>query len=236
MRTKKLISLWAVLLLTFGACSSGGSGGGGTKSSSRNAKYGLRVLHAALDAAPLSIISSAKPGENLGTVKFGRESYYLGLSTGAQTLSLLKGFNASIELASQAINVDKKLKQTLLYYGNNTNLGIRTALISDEIPEVEKGFAALRFIHALSGAQAINFGQVDSLNGSYLELGSNLEFGRASSYFNVAVGPQIIRVSRTVDGQEVVSSVKLFEDRQVYTILVLGEVDYLVLAQQYQDL
>lgn len=236
MSIKNIKILIIVLIATLTACSGGGGGGGGSSnSSSRNAKYGLRVLHAALDAAPLNVYSSLKPGQSLATVRFGLDSFYLGLPTGDQILSLFKGDNASAELLTQAVSINKDLKQTLLYYGNNAGLGIHSALLTDQVPMLEQGLSALRFIHACAGAQSLRFGVNDTVSAAFNELGADLQYGSASQYFNITSGILQLRAFRQADSKEIVSSAKALESGKAYTIVIMGQVDYLVLAQDYLD-
>lgn len=214
----------AVLLLS----SCGGGGGGGSEGSDVVPRTGVRVLHGALDASPLDINSnlSARSAEGYS---FASASQFLSLETGFDVFSLTRSriggpliFNLNREIVSGD-------RLAVLVFGNNENLGLRANIIESSIPELEEGFSAVRIIHSLVGAADIT-GVVESA-GSF----PDTTFGEASNYIVVPSGDIVANVSRVVDRRLIFSGAFTLSQRKAYTILVTGEVDFLVLAPLYPD-
>ncbi len=219
-----LLSLMAGLLV---ACGGGGGGGGGGAGS--NAKSGVRLIHASLDVSPVTLKSAADTEFDSGTSRFAQPAYYRKLAEGADVLSVVRAYAPTLDaLGSVTLTGDGQKKETVLFYGDLVALGLRTAVIEDQIPDFSKERAVIRVLHALGGALSIKaeIQGAGSLTASY---------GDGSEYIEASAGPIGISVSRVADSRIIFSGSRMLEAGKAHTLLLAGEVDYLVVAPIYID-
>ena len=218
-----------VIALLLAACAGGGGSSGGSSSdgSGSNAKYGVRLLNASLDLAPLGMQSGANPAL-YGKAAFARPSYYEALPEGDQVVSVVKANAVGSVVLQQPVTVSKERKIDLLVYGDRGELGIHAGVISSERPELSGAEAGVRFIHALNGAASLGvaFGAGASFN---------LEYGTASEYQVVPAGSVTYSATRSVDGRLVASSSVELQSGRFYTVLLCGEVGYFEVHPLYTD-
>ncbi|MCB0338603.1 MAG: DUF4397 domain-containing protein [Bdellovibrionales bacterium] len=201
-----------------------GCGGGGGGSSS-----GIRVLHGSIDAAPYDLYSSSSDAL-LVRARFASPTEYVNLVEEPQVVSLFQAFSKQGALLSQNVEISGGTKLSLLVFGDGQQIGRSAKIFVDAVPEeITAGRAAVRVIHALNGAGAVN---VRVGNES---VSSGLVFGAASAYQEVAAGNATVRVERTVDFQPAASVNVTLEEGKPYTLFVTGEVDFLTLVRLLVD-
>jgi hypothetical protein len=218
--TVRLAAVLAGALL-LSACGGGGGGGGASEDSSSST--GVRVLHAAIDAAPVDVIVTGNPVPVARRAVFALDNKYHALPSGPLNLQLTRTATPGTIIDSFAVTADSQSKFSILLYGDNSTFGLRTALLTDETP-AESSSAHIRVVDGVTGAAAI------SVNISSPRGGENVEvaFGQASEYVAVPLGPITIRAARTADGRTISSRSVTLESSKAYTYLVAGEVDYFV--------
>ncbi len=217
--TVRLAAVLAGALL-LSACSGGGDGGASEDSSSAT---GVRVLHAAIDAAPVDVIVTGSPAPVARRAVFALDNKYHALPSGSLNLQLTRTATPGTVINSFAVTADSQSKFSILLYGDNSTFGLRTALLTDE-PPAEASSAHIRVVDGVTGAAAI------AVNVSSAGESENVEvaFGQASEYVAVPPGPVTIRAARAADGRTISSSSVTLEPGRAYTHLVAGEIDYFV--------
>lgn len=229
MRRSKMFTQLKVLLafslLGALACSGGGESSGGGKSG--KVSTGARVIHGAIDAPSISLKTSVKAGEVLGLTQFALEAPYVDLPRGAQVLELTVG-DGNDENFRYSVDVKKNERRTYVLYGTREVFGVHVSEFIDAPPKLAAGSAAVRIVHALAGASQITVTAGDTAL-------PPVSFSGASEYVTVPAGTLAIRAERTSDQRTVLSVVKDLQDRHAYTVVVTGEVGYLVLSPSYED-
>lgn len=224
----KVNFLVCILVLTLSACGGGGGGGGGGGSKG-SAATGVRILHGAVDVAPLDILTSVKVGEVVTSAYFAESSLFGELPQGEQVLSLtLHNTPADIH-GTVNLNVEKNGHYSVLHYGNELQLGLRTALIDDNPGEIPDGKAAVKVVHALVGASGLNasFSDGQSANG--------IDFGTASPYVYLPAGITTVSIKRASDSLGVGAVSATLSAGQAYTVFMSGEIEYFIAARILED-
>jgi len=211
-------------LISFLSACGGGGGSGGSGSRS-----GVRLLNGAIDAPPLGLFSDQDLAAARSSAKFAQDSLRVGLDEGPQNLIISKGADAARSLFSVPVTFAKGSAISLLVHGDRGDLGLRSSLISDDFGEAPEGSVPFRIVHALNGAADLNF----TISGGGQSLSGSAAFGQASSYVFLPVGVYTLEVKRASDGRSLFSAAKSLEKGQAHTVLVTGEVDYLVVGPSY---
>lgn len=202
----------------------GGGGGGGSVSG--EVGTGIRVLHAAIDAVPVDVISTATQGVIVPQVVFAASSSYRSLPSGTQVLSLTTAFNSAKVIATFNLDVSFDSRHSIVLYGDNQSRGIETKLLHDQLPQSFTG-GLIRIVNGATGASGLSVSiPTDSLT---------VDFGGSSQY--VSVTPGIVQiVSRVaVDGAIVTANILTVEERRAYTVLIAGEVGYYAKGVVFSD-
>jgi hypothetical protein len=231
--------LLVTTVLTTTGCGGGGSnqgGGGDNRSNAQSSSdpYGVRVMHAAIDAAPVDLISSLNPQSPLIVQEFFANrkdsSGYRSLpQEGEQTLTLTKHGASSESIASFNISAESSARYSILLYGDLQNFGLKTKLIRDELPAEGEATPYLRVINGVSGAAKIN---VASSSITPLELTT----GQASSYLALnSLGEITITARRSSDGTSLGDATFKAEAGAAYTVLFAGEVGFYTKVLVYRD-
>ena len=231
-RQRTLSVVCGVLLLVVSACggggggsSSGGSNGGGNDSSS-----GVRVLHAAIDAAPVDLFSSLRTEGIVSGVVFADTKGYRRLPAGSQTLTLSRALDSAAKVASFEVTSSGDDSYSVLLYGSVAGGGLRTALIPDLLPSTgETSGVLVRFVHGLEGASSL------SVAASGGDAKYSIGFGEASDYIVTGAGAVRLVARRGVDSVTVVSLTEQLEEGGVYTVLVAGEAGYYSKGVVFRD-
>ena len=215
-----LRGLLSLSIIALTSCGGGGGGGGGSSSTT-----GVRVLHGAIDAAPVDLIT-----DNSGvvqTVRYGEGGEYLSLGEGQHLLTLFRTKDISSSLFNRSVTNPGDFKFTLLFYGDRGSFGLRTTLIDEEAPEVLSGSGLVRVIDGMTGALSVNL----TVGGKQ----ENARFGAASAYVEVSPGEQSYIIRRAIDGLSVASGTLLVEEGRAYSIFLAGEQGYLVNASVLEE-
>jgi len=216
-----LVGLSLVALL---GCS-GGGGGGSDSGGGSSAATGVRVLHAAIDAPPLEVVSSLSGGV-VGTARFGESALYGELGAGAQTLLIRPVLESGRTVGAFAVTVANRERRSIVVYGTEGS-GLRSGVLDDAPGEIPADKAVVRVVNGLAGASDIAV----TVTGG--EAGVDLVPGSASIHQPVAPGAQTITVrtpSRTV-----FSGARVFAVGKAYTILVAGEAGYFSTVTMLED-
>ena len=116
-----------------------------------------------------------------------------------------------------------------MYHGSRTTFGLRANLIQDNIPEeIGDGQVAVKFVHALVGASSIS---AEAAGVGY----APVDFGSGTEYQILPTNAVTVRVTRIADQLTVVNQSLALESGRAHTILVTGEVDSLVVINNFQD-
>lgn len=210
-----------VLFLLVSGCSGGGSGSGDA------GRTAVRVVHAAIDTAPLDVYSSETVGL-ISMSRFAAQTRYYNARQGGQLFSLTVS-GTSRTVFSVPLTVVDGQRQTILVHGNRDSLGLRVSTFLDEPGEISGGESALRVVHALGGAAKLDC----QLAGAVIC--SGLDFGNASIYSKVKEGIGKITVRRVADRKVVFDSELAFESGKAYSLVVTGEEGYFVTAPLLLD-
>lgn len=206
----------------------GGGGGGGGSSRSGSAPTGIRVLHSSLDSAPVQVFSSLTPSQAVATSRFGGSSQFAALSPGSQTVTVRRGANDA--LFTSDLNVERNQHYSLLFYQSAGDLSPRFTLNLDPEVDVPKGMAAIRVAHAVAGASSITV-----ITESGERVAQRVPFGSFSEYFFTPARTATITVIRDGDGRIAFSAPRVLSERQAYSLVVQGEIDYFVNVAQAED-
>jgi hypothetical protein len=185
------------------------------------------VLHAAIDAAPVDLLSSARSSAVVSQVRFADTKGYRSASSGAQTLSLTKVFNPSSVIGTADATISSGSRYSLLLYGDVQTFGLRTRLIEDLVPQEISG-AAIKIVNGVTGVAAINV--------SAASVGAqSVPFGENSEYISVPAGEIVVASSRASDGRSVSSATVTLSAGKAYTMLIAGQLGYYVTSVLFVD-
>jgi hypothetical protein len=210
---QKLPTTLILIVLLTSSC--GGGGGGNGESSS--ATTGVRVLHGAIDAAPIDLV--VDNDGVVATVPFGDNVGYHELSEGVHAVTAYRAKDLAVPLFSRSVTSDGAKKFTILLYGDRAQFGLRYNLISESVPAVPAGSGLVRIIHGVIGAAAIQSSGAANLEAS---------FGTPSEYKALAPGVATFRIARKADAATLARAEFVVEEGRAYSIFIGGEADYLV--------
>lgn len=220
------------LLTCLTVVSACGGGGGGSDSGSSSGDAGgspdgIRVLHGAIDAAPVDLISSLNGSTLVSQVTFAGDKSYRRAPSGSQVFSLTRAFSPSQVVATVAADVASGGRYSVLLYGDVETFGLRTSLIEDVVPSEFSG-SLIRFVNGVTGASAVQ--------ASGGEARATVAFGGASDYLGVSPGADVpVVVVRSADGAPAVSSRVSLSEGGAYTFLIAGEVSFYVKGVLFRD-
>jgi hypothetical protein len=228
---KKLAFLVLTTTFSLSACGGGGGGGGGGGSAPR----GVRILHGAIDAAPIDVYTSLSPGAVIQRSAFGSTQVYSLLPEGPQTLTVTRAKTPSVEIRSFNVDVQSRQKMTLVLFGDNQQFGLSTRLLTDEVPEERGEGALLRVFDGMTGASEllVSIGVPNAPRNQ--NTNARVSYGNATPYLSTPSGIVRVTVQRAADAK-IVSSVDVtLSAGEAYTLLVGGEADYYVKSSLYAD-
>jgi hypothetical protein len=222
------VALMGVVFGLIAGCGGGGGGGGGGSGSDDGgpaAATGVRILHAAIDAPPVEVVSSSSEGV-IDSARFAESSAYGGLATGAQNLLVRPRLEAARTLGAFDVVVAQGERRSLLLFGEEET-GLQSALLLDTPGEIPGGKGVVRVVNGVASSSAIAV----TITGA--ETGVDLPRGAASSYQPITAGPQTITVR---SGERTVfSGARVFEAGKPYSVLVAGEAGYFVTVTLLND-
>ena len=214
---KKITGI-AVLLAFVSGCS-GGGGGNGEGSS---AATGIRILHAAIDHAPLVARSSLDAETDVQRTMFAEAAKYGELAAGPQIVQVMEVSRPGQALFSFDLEVKKNERRSLLVFGGPTTRdGFQARMIQDAPPAAEQGKASLRVINGADNAFQVEV-RIDGNPSDYLGLGED------SAYTQLPAGAHTVVIKRTEDDKRLAQISPVLEEGKAYTFLLAGDGDYFV--------
>jgi len=212
---KTILSILGLVGATFlSACGGGGGGGGGESADN----VGIRVLHAAIDAVPVDVVTTAAAPTFVTRGTFALPSSYKRLAEGAQVLNLTRANSPADVVAKFSATIEDGKRYSLLFYGDNAEFGLRSKLVEDKSPADRSGAPIVRLASAATGAANVRV----TVGGSSL----TAAFGSFSQYGEVPAGVSRVTATREVDGRTLANFSYTFEAGHAYTLLIAGEVEY----------
>jgi hypothetical protein len=187
----------------------------------------VRVLHAAIDGAPVDITSSASTSPLLSQQVFAGTKGYRSMPGGAQTLSLIRTRTPSAVIANFPIEGSSNARYTILLYGDNATFGLRTRLLNDEIPEAN-GSALLRVVNGVTQAADVTV----SVGAAPAQ---TVPFGGDTGYVSTSGGAVNVSAVRATDGSPIQSGPITLEAGKAYTLLLAGEIGYYAKSVLFTD-
>lgn len=222
------LTLSVLASAVFTACGGGGGGGGDTGggNSGSDSRFGVRVLHGAVDGAPVDVVSSS--GSTVASQVFFADSKgYRAIPSGSQLISLTRALNPANTIASFEVASSGRDRFTVLLSGDNTTFGIRARLIEDVIPDNTSG-SLVRFVNGVTRAASLSF-SVGT------ETSAQVPFSAHSDYLQVSPGTARIQAIRAADGRAVASIEHTFVEGKAYTVFVAGEIGYYTKSRVFND-
>lgn len=131
-------------------CAIGCGGGGGSSSGGRAADFGVRVVHTAVDAAPMTMAIDGKPIPDY-RVNFGEVGPLVELSTGAHTIVVAEvggGISRSV-----SVSVEREERVSILM----TDEGVVAIPLREERVASPREGCPLSFLHGVDGVAALTF-------------------------------------------------------------------------------
>jgi hypothetical protein len=225
----------AVLAITFSLSACGGGGGGGEGGGGGSAPRGVRILHGAIDAAPIDVYTSLSPGALIQRASFASTQLYSLLPEGQQTLTVTRAKTPSVEIRSFNVDVQSRQRMTLVLFGDNQQFGLSTRLLTDEIPEERGEGTLLRVFDGMTGASELLISIRVPNAPRNQSTTTRVAYGNATPYLSIPSGVVRVTAQRAADAK-ILSSVDITLDAgEAYTLLVGGEADYYVKSTLYAD-
>lgn len=211
------------------ACSGGGGDGG---NNSKNARRGVRVLHASVEAPPVEAFSSITPETAALRSEFAGSAFYQSLDNADQTLRITTAHRPNDIRFTVPIAKDELGRKTIFVYGDLKTFGLRHAEFLDgESPELTNNETAIRVIDGVTFASSVTVAITGGPNFS------GVPFGSMSTYSVFETNDGIVEyvVRRDVDNLPLASGTVTIESGKPYTLLIAGEAEYFVTVRVYED-
>lgn len=211
LRRTVILSIYAIVLLAIAACSGGGGGGGGK---GRTTKTGIRIIHAALDEAPMSFAFGEKIVQ---TAAFADATFFDSISTGPQAFSVFRANDPNAVLFQGSQDFEKSTEYTLFVSGEVRKNQFSQQLVAEPVARPEAGNAVIRLYNAYSASQGVG-----------LQCGADgiAPIGRStvSAALTVTAGPRICQVKLAGGGQLAEITLEL-ADQSETALVVSGASD-----------
>lgn len=198
------------------ACGGGGGGGGGGTGETlrRSTATGVRIIHAGLDATPVSlVIGSGEERKVLQTARYAQTRYYQSLPSGPVELLLERANTPGSLVVRFPTELQPNTEYSILLFGEAEKAGLHTALVEDiaERPAAGRAFVSV-FNAYISDTVSVTVGDV-SFDG--------VSFGTTGGFKETAAGPAEVRVTRSDGALLGVFTLEL-SDRGEATVAILG--------------
>lgn len=228
--TKRIFSQCVAVLICGFIMGCGGGGGGGSSSSGsdtsnqRTTDTGIRIIHAALDAAPLTLTIG---DQEIQTAQFAQPTSYQRLSEGAQTLVLTK--STGEVFAQLPVEFEKGTEHSLLVFGQSGRNSLRFQVLTDQIIRPDAGRGFIHFVNGYEGVRAVTF--VCAGSGPVI-----VGQASASGFYELNSGTQLVIVSDS-SGAELGRISLDVPDQGESTVVLTGAREYgAAILKVYQDL
>ena len=219
-------SLWAAILVALMA-GCGGGGGSDGESGGSSARTGVRIIHASLDAAPVEVTSSDVV-EVVQRAAFSDTPLFAPLRPGDVVLSLRTAVTGADQFYQAPHTILPLQRLSLFLHGNGTSLGFRVSAIEEIRPALLPGRGALRILHGIVGAGALDveIGETDA---------GTVPFGSAGEYIQREAGTYPITIRRSADRMTVYSTALTFDPGAIRSLVVQGEIGLLTVTRLLDD-
>ena len=205
-----IISLLAV------ACSGGGGGDdGSTDQLKRETKTALRVVHAALDVAPIEVYAGLQMA---ASARFGQQTYYSRLEdSSVKQLVVARANTAGSDVVKNIpITYADDTEYTLFVYGKAEDSSLKYNLMIDNIERPEETTCLVRLFNALPDSGNLTISGTDFTV-------AGVSYGEVSAFGHGACLAQTFRIM-SADGAVAQVAVDLPE-RSEATIVITGDRD-----------
>ncbi|MBP9837223.1 MAG: DUF4397 domain-containing protein [Proteobacteria bacterium] len=157
---KKIITLFALLIVILTQISCGGGGGGGgdgetaagtlnTDPNKRTSGTGVRIIHASMDGEPVDLKIA---DQFYGNAYFMGETFYQTTPKGPLNLLLERANSPGVVLNTLISDLKDKTEYSVLLTGQNANQRYAATLLEEPVLKPAAGKAVIQFIHALEGS------------------------------------------------------------------------------------
>lgn len=213
-RIRKTVSI-CLLFPMLNAC----GGGGGSDDTASSSPTGVRVLHGAIEGAPVEIFASGDQ-RALVSAAYNDASVRVNFPKASELLVTERG-NPALVMATHRVEPGWGDRFSVLLSDD----GYRSWVIPDGAGDMPEGMSAIRLVHGVSQSGELAM----SIEG---KSSRPVRQGRGSSYLIVEPGVKDIVVEGTAVSHK--KQIEL-EAGQSYTFLIGGEAGYLVTSVLSQD-
>lgn len=220
--TRRSIAFCAALTLltTLAACSGGGGGSDQVEINgvtyTRSTKTGVRILHAAIDAVPLSL---AVEDTVLQTARYSQATQFVEVEKGPVILKLEQANSAGMVISSVSTELADDTEYSLLVYGGTDDSSFNVALLSEPIERPDEGKGRLQLVNAYDRGVTATFENAEDS-----ETISALSLGSSSGLRELTSGPQTVTI-RNSSGSVIARRTVDLVDRTDVTLVVMGSKD-----------
>ncbi|MCB0344358.1 MAG: DUF4397 domain-containing protein [Bdellovibrionales bacterium] len=216
----KIVRLAALALCVLAsACGGGGGGGGGGDGQSlvRSKSTAIRVIHAGIDATPVSVVvGEGEERQVVQTARYAQPRFYSSIPSGSLDLRVERANTPGSVVKSFAGQFADQTEYTVALYGELEGSGLRVALVEDTTVRPEPGMSLVNVFN----------GYIE--NGISVSVGSvtfpDLKFGSFGGFKDVASGEAQVEVLRS-DGVLLGSFLIELPSAGEATIAVVGSRD-----------
>lgn len=197
--------------LFFGLSLTSCSGGGGGGKDGATTSTALRIMHGALDEAPVSISIN---GQVIQTARFAEATAYVPVDPGPVVI-LVHRANSAVEVLTQIpTTLEKDTEYSVLLTGQVQRGTFRIQLLTDAVAEPQSGKGTIHFVNAYPSTLAL---VADS------ETVGPVPFAGSSAFVETTSG---MRHCRIMNGSTTVSAFDLnLDDQTEATVFATGSND-----------
>jgi hypothetical protein len=234
--TKYACSFFLASSIVVTGCGGGGGGGGESDGGSQaNAQRGVRVLHGAIEAAPVRVVATAtsagSQGKLLGETFFGEVKGYAAIDKTPLTINAALRSGSEPTVGRFQVTPEEKSRYSLIISNLPGDEETRVTLVDDSVPALGDGQGAVRLAHAVGRAETVTA----TLSGASGEFKLRAGFGQASAYEVIPQGTYQAVVRRAVDGLVLGATAVTIDAKKSGTIFTGGEIGALVFTKAITD-
>lgn len=211
-RSAAIAAKTAVLTGIVLVCGCSGGGGGGSGGGGRTDDTAVRIVHGAIDQAPVDL---SVDGLFTATAKFGDSTQYVPVADGAHSFGLTAVNSPATVVGSLTGNLEKQTEYSLILFGKEEGGSFSVQLVPDQVARPEKGFAAVRVIHSVASQGPLTV----TANTTAIP---ETAFGKVSPFTTVPSGATQF-VVRNRDGGTIGTASAVIEDQGEITVLISGD-------------
>lgn len=209
------ILLGAMFLIVFSSVGCGGGGGGGADGRTRDTA--VRIVHAGIDATPVTLNALNAEGQlaQVQTARYVEETSYVRLRDQSQVLEIFRANAPEAIVRRIPADLQKNTEYTLFIYGEVETESLDVALLTDIVSEPPSGMTKVRLLSAVNDQPHV------SLSAAGFSI-AKVPYGRASDFQDVPSGPPQQVIAKNSSGRTIASATIDFLEGSELTILVAG--------------